>query len=187
MHEGDGSAGAVLLLCLDALGEVAVEAGMKAGRVRCHLQCETVEKEVPHDFAKWESISVNLYRPDFTTAARLAGVIGSASDGIEARHADASTVMVRWKEGTGRPAAELIAFVENLDVSLDRAAVVVMNEKTGTVVMGENVQISTMAVAHGNLSIQIKEQQNVSQPLPYAPRPPERSMPVKKGCAVFAP
>ncbi len=147
----------------------------------------SVEKEVPHDFTKWESISVNLYRPDFTTAARLAGVIGSASDGIEARHVDASTVMVRWKEGTGRTAAELIAFVENLDVSLDTAAVVVMNEKTGTVVMGENVRISTVAVAHGNLSIQIKEQQNVSQPLPYAPRPPERSMPVKKGGAVFAP
>jgi flagellar P-ring protein FlgI len=147
----------------------------------------SVEKEVPQDFAHVESIAVNLFRPDFTTAARLASVIGNAADGIEARQVDASTVMVRRKEGAGRSAADLVALIENLDVPIDAAAVVVMNEKTGTVVMGENVRISTVAVAHGNLSIQIKEDQKVSQPQPFAPRPPVRSTPVRKGGAVIAP
>jgi flagellar P-ring protein precursor FlgI len=64
----------------------------------------------------------------------------------------------------------LLSAIENLDVSIDTAAVVVLNEKTGTVVMGENVRISTIAVAHGNLSFQIREESNVSQPLPFAPR-----------------
>jgi flagellar P-ring protein precursor FlgI len=55
---------------------------------------------------------------------------------------------------------------------------VILNERTGTVVMGENVRISTVAVAHGNLSIQIKEQLNVSQPQPFAPAPPSGTPPV---------
>jgi flagellar P-ring protein precursor FlgI len=64
-----------------------------------------------------------------------------------------------------------------------------MNEKTGTVVMGENVRISTVAVAHGNLSIQIKESVNVSQPLPFAPRPPDGAKPVtdRKDGTIVAP
>jgi flagellar P-ring protein precursor FlgI len=57
-------------------------------------------------------------------------------------------------------------------VPVDVAAIVILNEKTGTVVMGDNVRISTVAVAHGNLSIQIKEDAKVSQPLPFAPAPP---------------
>jgi flagellar P-ring protein FlgI len=64
-----------------------------------------------------------------------------------------------------------------------------MNEKTGTVVMGENVRISTLAVAHGNLSIQIKENVNVSQPLSFAPRPPDSGKPVtdRKDGTIVAP
>jgi flagellar P-ring protein FlgI len=147
----------------------------------------SVEKEVPQDFATCDNIHVNLYRPDFTTAVRLASVIGNAAEGIEASPIDATTVAVRWKKESSRTAAEIIAFIENLEVSTDTAAVVVMNERTGTVVMGENVRISTVAVAHGNLSIQIKEDAKVSQPLPYAPRPSAGAIPVKKGGAVIAP
>jgi len=79
--------------------------------------------------------------------------------------------------------------VENIDVIVETGAVVVMNEKTGTVVMGENVRISTVAVAHGNLSIQIKETSNVSQPLPFAPQPPAGSQPVtnRKDGTIVAP
>jgi flagellar P-ring protein precursor FlgI len=64
-----------------------------------------------------------------------------------------------------------------------------MNEKTGTVVMGENVRISTVAVAHGNLSIQIKETAKVSQPLPFAPQPPQGSQPItdRKEQTIIAP
>ena len=85
--------------------------------------------------------------------------------------------------------AQMIAAVENIDVTVETSAVVIMNEKTGTVVMGENVRISTVAVSHGNLSIQIKENVNVSQPLPFAPRPPEVSRPVtdRKEGTILAP
>jgi flagellar P-ring protein precursor FlgI len=66
-----------------------------------------------------------------------------------------------------------------MNVPVDAQAVVVLNEKTGTVVMGENVRISTVAIAHGNLSIQIKEESMVSQPAPFAPPPPRGSAPYR--------
>lgn len=79
--------------------------------------------------------------------------------------------------------------IQNIDVPVDMQAIVVMNEKTGTVVMGENVRISTVAVAHGNLSIEIKESLKVSQPLPFAPtssagEPPKAA---KEGEVIVAP
>ena len=74
--------------------------------------------------------------------------------------------------------AEWIASLERLEVVPDSAAKVILNEKTGTIVLGENVRISTVAVAHGNLSIQIKERLNVSQPLPFAPAPPPGTPPI---------
>jgi flagellar P-ring protein precursor FlgI len=68
---------------------------------------------------------------------------------------------------------EIVATLENLEVVPDSVAKVILNEKTGTVVVGEKVRISTVAVAHGNLSIVVKEQTSVSQPAPLAPEPPE--------------
>jgi flagellar P-ring protein precursor FlgI len=67
---------------------------------------------------------------------------------------------------------EVVATLENLEVVPDSVAKVILNEKTGTVVVGEKVRISTVAVAHGNLSIIVKEQTAVSQPAPLAPDPP---------------
>jgi flagellar P-ring protein precursor FlgI len=63
---------------------------------------------------------------------------------------------------------EFIAALENMEVAPDHVAKVVLDERTGTVVIGENVRISTVAIAHGNLSIEIKENQNVSQPPPLS-------------------
>ena len=82
---------------------------------------------------------------------------------------DSGSALVTVKDSYKGSIVSLLSAIENLDVSVDTPAIVVMNEKTGTVVMGENVRISTIAVAHGNLSFQIKEDYNVSQPLPYAP------------------
>jgi flagellar P-ring protein precursor FlgI len=62
----------------------------------------------------------------------------------------------------------LVAMIEKLEVQPDLTAKVIINERTGTVVMGENVRISTIAIAHGNLSITIKESPQVSQPLPFS-------------------
>jgi flagellar P-ring protein precursor FlgI len=62
----------------------------------------------------------------------------------------------------------LVTIIERLGVTPDTVSRVVINERTGTIIMGENVRISTVAIAHGNLSIEIKEDKNVSQPLPFS-------------------
>ena len=63
---------------------------------------------------------------------------------------------------------ELVALVENLGVTPDMVSKVIINERTGTVIMGENVRIATIAIAHGNLSIEVNQSDNVSQPLPFS-------------------
>ena len=147
----------------------------------------TVEKELPYEFGKSRVLSINLFQPDFTTSARLAEVINSSMHNVEAKLVDSSSVSVKIKENVGMDMVQLVSRVENLAVSVDYPAIVVMNEKTGTVVMGENVRISTVAIAHGNLSIQIKEEKKVSQPLPYSPAAPAGSAPTQKGGVIMAP
>ncbi|OPY85171.1 MAG: Flagellar P-ring protein precursor [Smithella sp. PtaU1.Bin162] len=131
-----------------------------------------VEKELKYDFDQRRSLIINLQRPDFTTASRMASTINKTISFVEAKQIDAFSVSVRAREAFEGTLSELVYFIESLDVPVDVAAVVMLNEKTGTVVMGDNVRISTVAVAHGNLSIQIKEDAKVSQPLPFAPAPP---------------
>ncbi|MGO9137376.1 MAG: flagellar basal body P-ring protein FlgI [Syntrophales bacterium] len=147
-----------------------------------------VEKELPYEFGKNSTLSINLYQSDFTTSARLAEVINSSLHDVEANLVDSSSVAVKIKNNVGMNVVRLVSLIENLDVPVDSVAVVVMNEKTGTVVMGENVRIATVAIAHGNLSIQIKEEKKVSQPLPYAPGAPAGSAaPTQKGGVIMAP
>ncbi len=131
-----------------------------------------VEKELKYDFDQKRALMINLQHPDFTTASRMASAINSkATSLVEAKQLDSFSVSVKAKESFQGSLSELLYFIESLDVPVDAAAIVILNEKTGTVVMGDNVRISTVAVAHGNLSIQIKEDAKVSQPLPFAPAP----------------
>jgi flagellar P-ring protein FlgI len=153
-----------------------------------------IEREVNYHFGQDKKFTINLYQPDFTTATKLASTLVNVIKGLEARAIDSGTIAINLDPLFEGNMAQIIAAVENIDVPVESVAVVVMNEKTGTVVMGENVRISTVAVAHGNLSIQIKENINVSQPLPFAPRPPEGSKPVvdkpvadRKDGAIIAP
>ncbi len=149
-----------------------------------------VEREVRHPFGQERKFTINLYQPDFTTATKLASTLVSAIEGLEARAIDSGTVVVGFGMSHERNLPQMIAAVENIDVPVEAGAVVIMNEKTGTVVMGENVRISTVAVSHGNLSIQIKENLSVSQPLPFAPQPPQGSRPAvdrKGGGTIVAP
>jgi flagellar P-ring protein precursor FlgI len=131
-----------------------------------------VEREVKYDFGREKKFTINLFQPDFSTATKLAATVSRQVMTLEAQAIDSGTVAVRVTSSESNM-ADIIARVENIDVPVETGAVIVMNEKTGTVVMGENVRISTVAIAHGNLSIQIKETVNVSQPLPFAPNPPE--------------
>ncbi len=128
-----------------------------------------IEKELQYDFEKNRQLTINLYQPDFTTLTRLASTVNSRIGDVDVKLVDSSSALVTVKNSYKGSIVSLLSTIENLDVSVDTPAVVVLNEKTGTVVMGENVRISTIAVAHGNLSFQIKEEYNVSQPLPFAP------------------
>jgi len=131
----------------------------------------TVEKELAYNFDSKRVLMINLQQPDFTTATRMTSAINKALAFAEAKQLDAFSVRVKANDSFAGTLSELVYHIESLDVPVDTPAVVILNEKTGTVVMGENVRISTVAIAHGNLSIQIKEDMKVSQPLPFAPAP----------------
>ena len=148
-----------------------------------------VEREVDFAFGQDKKFSILLFQPDFTTATKLAATVAGLIKNAEVKAVDSGTIIVRLDPDFTGNMTEIISSVENIDVSVETGAIVVMNEKTGTVVMGENVRISTVAVAHGNLSIQIKETTNVSQPLPFAPQPPAGSKPVteRKDGTIVAP
>ncbi|MEK6710463.1 MAG: flagellar basal body P-ring protein FlgI [Nitrospinota bacterium] len=128
----------------------------------------TVEREVPLNFAGQRSIRLALHHPDFTTASRVANAINQAfGEGIAQAH-DSGTVDVDISKMPGG-AVSAMAQLERIEVTADQRARVVINERTGTIVMGENVRISTVAISHGNLNIVIQEERLVSQPGAFAP------------------
>ena len=129
-----------------------------------------IEKEIAVDFNRKEMLTFMLHQPDFTTASRMAQAINIALQDQLARTQDAGTIEVAVPQKYRGHTVELVTLIENLGVTPDTVSKVVVNERTGTVIMGENVRISTVAIAHGNLSIQIKENQDVSQPLPFSTR-----------------
>ena len=136
-----------------------------AGRV---VGGATIEREIRTRLSTWESLTLALHKPDFTTATRMAMAInGTFADSL-AQAADAGTVEVRVPELYKGRMVELIALIEGIGVTPDNISKVIINERTGTVIMGENVRIATIAIAHGNLSIQANTTENVSQPLPFS-------------------
>ncbi len=127
-----------------------------------------VEKEIETGFNKRHTLTLTLHTPDFTTAYRVADTINRHFMMPVAKAIDAGTLAVKVPRGYDGNLVGLVAAIEPLEVETDSHAKVVINERTGTVVMGENVRISTIAIAHGNLSIVIKENPNVSQPRPFS-------------------
>lgn len=127
-----------------------------------------IEKEIAIDFDQKKTLTFILHHPDFTTASRMAQAINMALNTKVAHTQDAATINVKIPENFRGNTVALATIIENLGVTPDTVSKVVINERTGTVIMGENVRISTVAIAHGNLSIQVKESQNVSQPLPFS-------------------
>ncbi len=129
-----------------------------------------VEQDVPTTFAgaSSNSLQITLNDPDFTTAARVARAINhQLPDGATgARALDAATVQVDFAPGT--EPVNLIAALEGTTVDSDDTARVVINERTGTVVMGSNIVVSACAVAHGNLTVQITNAPLISQPAPFS-------------------
>ncbi len=127
-----------------------------------------VEKELPLSLDHLRSLDLVLRNPDFSTATQVAQKINLTLGGPFARAVSGSTIRLNVPPSFQSDIVGLISRVETVEVSPDVPAKVVINERTGTIVMGENVRIAPVAVAHGNLTVQITEEPSVSQPLPFS-------------------
>ena len=119
-------------------------------------------------------ITIQLNSPDYTTAQRVANAINQRAGETTAHAVDAATVTIDADKITGdssNPAADRVAVlynIESIEVEVDAPARVVVNERTGTLVAGENVGISAVAIAHGNLSVEVRSNQVISQPAAFS-------------------
>lgn len=123
-----------------------------------------VEREVLLDMGAWETVSIALQYQDFTTALRIAEAVDAVFGAETATPVNAGVVRVMVPADFQGRLVQFLAAVEGLEVQVDQRARVVVNERTGTVVLGGHVRISTVAVAHGSLTVQIKTKLDVSQP-----------------------
>jgi flagellar P-ring protein precursor FlgI len=128
-----------------------------------------VEREVPLDLSFREEIRFNLYKPDFTTAKRVKEAIEKILGKGTCKVEDGSSILIFIPPSLRGDVPGLLATIEGLEVMTDEAAKVVVDERTGTIVIGKGVRIKPVAVAHGNISVQIKERPRVVQPQPFAP------------------
>jgi flagellar P-ring protein precursor FlgI len=126
-----------------------------------------VEREVPFDLAALHDIKIALRNPDFTTAQRIADAINGAMGPGAAKPLDSGTVQLNLGMHVGDPAAAITS-IEQLPVDPDTPARVVIDETTGVIVIGDNVRISKVAIAQGNLTIRVTETPQVSQPSPFS-------------------
>jgi flagellar P-ring protein precursor FlgI len=128
----------------------------------------TVERAVATQIAQGDSITLNLNDPDFTTATRLVESLNRGLGSGFASMIDGSSIRVRAPMDLTQRVA-FLSMIENLQVEPASApARVIINSRTGTVVISSNVTVSPAAVSHGSLSVTIKEEQSVSQPGPFA-------------------
>ncbi len=123
-----------------------------------------VERAIDFDMSNLKSINISLRNPDFTTSRRIAQVINGHLNAPAAQSLDPSTVTLQIPAAYTANIVSLITDIEQLSVQPDQPARVVIDEQSGTIVMGEKVTISTVAIAQGNLTIRITETPQVSQP-----------------------
>lgn len=127
-----------------------------------------IEQDLAGESLNGQTLRIMLRKADFTTCERVIAAINDDLQGAYAAADDAGTVTVTVPEGLRADPIGFIARIERVSVVPDAPAAIVINERTGTIVAGENVRISTVAVSHGNLSIQIKSRYKVSQPSPFS-------------------
>lgn len=127
-----------------------------------------VEREVPFDFTKLSALRLALRTPDFTTAERIETAINRAFGKQVAVMEDSGTVTLSIAAAKLDSPARVIARLENIEVEPETRARVVVDQRSGTIVMDENVRISRVAIAQGNLTLRIDETPIVVQPNPFA-------------------
>jgi len=127
-----------------------------------------VETNTPRVVGGGDAIVLILKDPDFISAGRVAEAVNMDLGGAAAHAIDAASVTIRVPDQYKNAVPDLVARLEALSVTVDTVARVVINERTGTVVIGGSVRLGPAAVAHGNLSVRISTQLTVSQPSPLS-------------------
>ncbi|PLX48423.1 MAG: flagellar biosynthesis protein FlgA [Desulfobulbaceae bacterium] len=115
----------------------------------------TVEREVPFSLLTKKELSIHLNNPDFTTMSRVVEAVDELLAGPFAKAKDSATVTITVPPEFEGNQIGLLAALENIVITPDNQARIIIDERTGTVVMGENITIDEVAVAHGNLSVQV--------------------------------
>jgi flagellar P-ring protein precursor FlgI len=127
-----------------------------------------VEREVPVALGQGGILTVTLRQPDFTTAARAAAAVDEVLGRAAARPVDAGTLHVALEGRSTDEAVAVATLIEKVEVLPDAAARVVLNERTGTVIIGRDVRVMPVAIAHGSLNVTVKTDFGVSQPAPFS-------------------
>ncbi len=167
-----GADGEVYAVAQGAVATGAVAARGTAGSIQRGVPTSAriasgaiVEREIPYSLAGRPSIRLSLRNPDLTTARRVAAAINGSTGTTTAIATDPRTVALAMG---ARDPVGFLAQIEQLRVEPDQVARVVIEEASGTIVMGANVRVSTVAIAQGNLTIRITETPQVSQPPPLS-------------------
>lgn len=127
-----------------------------------------VEREVAYSMVGQDEFEIALHQPDFTTAQRTAQRINEEFKAPVAVARDSGTLDLTLPDAYRKDAVGFMARVEALDITPDKPAKIILNERTGTIVMGDAVRVSTVAVAHGNLTVVVNKINEVSQPAPFS-------------------
>lgn len=128
-----------------------------------------VEREISFKLNAMTQMNIALKNPDFTTAQRVSKAINTKLGKEYAKVLDPATIQLKIPDTSAGKVANLIGEIESLNVETDQPAKVVIDEASGTIVMGENVRIDTVAIAQGNLVVKVEEAPQVSQPGLLAP------------------
>lgn len=128
-----------------------------------------VEREVDFDFSQMSSFRIALRTADFTTAARIEKAINDDLGSGVATLMDAATISIDSASMGQVNPARLVGRIENIEIEPESRARVVVDHKSGTIVMGSDVRISRVAVSQGNLTLRVRETPMVSQPNPFSP------------------
>ncbi len=127
-----------------------------------------VEREVDFQLASLNSIKVSLHNPDLTTARRISDAVNAFLGTTASVATDPGTVLMHLPDDYKGTMVNLMTDVEQLRIEPDSPAKVIIDERTGVIVIGDEVRISTVAIAQGNLTIRVTETPQVSQPAPFS-------------------
>lgn len=127
-----------------------------------------VEREIDFKLEELQQVRLALRNPDFTTARRISSAINKATNNNSSKAENSASVVLRKPNGYKGSIVDLITDIEQLPIRPDQVARVVIDERSGVIVMGADVKISTVAIAQSNLTVKVTETPQVSQPNPFA-------------------